>query len=212
MGVFFYLIRSRLTDIEYTLYTLSKLPPDVLYDLETPNSPFCFDTINIFISLVQATTDFEMEFIDFTYYPELYPLYNDSKNDVQILFTDGDGPIGHYICVFYDAEDKTVYVYDSVYQQYLSDKQMFIINVRYPKHTSIVFVETKTKQKDHSSCGPFSIAYATSLIFEYNLETYKLKTKTKRRKVPSRRFDYSTYMRKHILKMFQSKKLLPFPQ
>lgn len=186
--------------------------------LQTPNVPFTFHTTSLFSNLVEATTEFDMVSTFFHNYPELYPIYNDTKNDVQILFKDStDGKsAGHAICVFYNAANKTIFIYDSQYHQSrghykLSDKMVIILNRRYPNHQNIVCVEAKTIQIDETSCGPFSIAYATSLINGHDPKTHKLKT------IPvfsgtfhTKKFDYAGVFRAHILKMFRSKKLLKF--
>lgn len=144
----------------------------------------------------------------FANYPELYPVHNQTKNDVQILFADGKYAVGHVMCIFYDATSRTIFVYD---RQPLNEIQMFIINRRYPNHSNISHIEPKTKLRDHTSCGPFSIAYATTLILGHDPKTHKLTTPIPSGSCFPRKFDNSKIFRKHILKMFKSKQLLPFP-
>lgn len=204
--------------MDYISDSLTNIDPKILKQLKTPNKLFSFRTISLFNNLVAATTDFDMISINFYHYPELCPVHDETKNDVQILSTEPKNQEpGHLRCIFYNAGNKTVSVYDSQYQKNrpfeLSEKEIFIIKRRYPNHTNINYIDTKTKQIDRSSCGPFSIAFATSLILGQDPKTHKLKT------IPifsasffSKKFDHSETFRKHILKMFQSKKLLPFPR
>ncbi|XP_031623391.1 uncharacterized protein LOC116340831 [Contarinia nasturtii] len=201
--------RSDRLDIDYISPAFNKIHPDILKEIKTPNKLFTFRTINLFANLVTATTNFDMVPVMFFHYPEFYPVHNDTKNDVQILFAEGIKTAGHAMCIFYDAANKTVVVYDG---QNLNDKQMMIILRRYPNYQYITYIHPKTKQRDSTSCGPFSVAYATSLILGHDPKTHKLTTTT----LPSvscfpRKFDDSKIFRKHILKMFKSKKLLPFP-
>ncbi|XP_031623390.1 uncharacterized protein LOC116340830 isoform X2 [Contarinia nasturtii] len=201
--------RSDRLDIDYISPAFNKIHPDILKEINTPNKRFTFRTINLFANLVTATTNFDMVPVMFADYPELYPVHNDTKNDVQILFAEGIETAGHVMCIFYDAANKTVVVYDD---QELDDEQMMTILRRYPNYQYITYIHPKTKQRDSTSCGPFSIAYATSLILGHDPKTHKLSTTTLHCvSCFPQKFDDSKIFRKHILKMFKSKKLLPFP-
>ncbi|XP_031628283.1 uncharacterized protein LOC116344049 [Contarinia nasturtii] len=204
--------RSNRLDIDYISESLINIDPDIMKQLMTPNKLFSYRTISIFTNLVESTTNFDMISINFVFYPELIPIHNRTKNDVQILASKGidEHNPGHYMCIFYNAGDKTIYVYDS---QRLDEQQMHIVNARYPYHQNITYIHPKTKQKDRSSCGPFAIAYATSLILGHDPKTLKLKTNSiLTAAFFTKKFDYSATFREHILRMFQSKKLLPFPE
>ncbi|XP_031637265.1 uncharacterized protein LOC116349806 [Contarinia nasturtii] len=195
---------SRL-DIDYISGPLTDLNHNVLEELTTPNYCLSGFTVNLFSNLVEATTDFNLLPVNFIHYPELCPIHDETKNDVQILFQLHDG-VGHVHTIFYNAANKTVIVYD--YETVDMSVGMHVINRRYPNHEHITFVDRKTKQVDETSCGPFAIAYATTLIMGHDPEIYDLKTYSK----PNELFDHSATFRKHILKMFRANKLLPFPQ
>ncbi|XP_031640257.1 uncharacterized protein LOC116352098 isoform X2 [Contarinia nasturtii] len=152
---------------------------------------------------VRAITNFDMKDVIYYYFPELYTKCD--KDDVQILYGGdiGINATGHFLCVFYKAENQTVYVYDSLYQKELHERQMEIINNRYPMRKYITFVEPKTKQIDNTSCGAFAIAYATTLIFGEDPYEYEMDFNGT---------NYSLNLRKHIRKMFECYELKHFPR
>ncbi|XP_031622749.1 uncharacterized protein LOC116340409 [Contarinia nasturtii] len=202
--------RDRL-DIHYISAALTKINPSVLKVLKTPNYLFSYQAVNLFINLVAATTEFDMVAVNFCQYPEFYPIHNATSNDVQILYAKPSNNTvpGHLMCIFYKADDRTIFVYD---HQRLKKEQMLLIKKRYPNYKHVTYVDRKTKQQDKTSCGPFAIAYATSLILGHDPRTHKLRTNSILTSFFMKDFDYSTIFREHILKMFEAKQLLPFPQ
>lgn len=185
-------------------YPTESIHKEILLELETPNQYFSDNTINHFITLVRASTTFDMNDVLFFYFAELYEECR-NKDDVQILYGGeiGENKIGHFICIFYREE--IVHVYDSLNKRSLHERQIQIINNRYPNRKDIIFVEPKTTQIDYTSCGPLTIAYATILILGQDPTNYSLK-------MDSNGTDHSSYLRKHIKTMFESRQLLHFPQ
>lgn len=181
----------------------------ILDDLTTPNQALSFFTFSRFSNLVRATTEFDLLPANFVDYPELCPVHNCTKNDIQIVYSEENGE-GHATTIFFDAAKNTVFVYDEP----CMDMNMPIINKRYPNSPKIKFVDRKTKQtRDDGSCGLYAIAYATNLILGHDPRTRELKaTSILTRSLFSKNFDYSGIFRQHIFKMFTEKRLSPFPQ
>ncbi|XP_031627096.1 uncharacterized protein LOC116343261 isoform X2 [Contarinia nasturtii] len=134
------------------------------------------------------------------------------EDDVQIMYggsggdVGGEQIIGHYICVHYSHELKRVHVYDSL-QSKLYLRQKRVLQVLYPlvnftKTSSVKYIKPKTRQNDASSCGLFSIAYATTVIFGQDPATYKLQLSTG---------DQSMTLRNHLFEMLTTGKFSLFP-
>lgn len=152
--------------------------------------------------MVISTTDFDMIDVVSYYFPELYRECTVDKDDVQILFGSG-----HFLGIFYDSKNKTVYVYDSQYQRQLYERQIEIINFRYPKRKNLLFIKPMVRQvdTDFTSCGPFAIAYVTTIILGNDPAEYYLKT-------DANGVDRSRFLRMHIKRMFENESLEHFPQ
>lgn len=187
--------------------TPKMIQTEVLRELETPNQCFSDLTINYFIKMVQATTDFEMFDAVFFYFPELYRECDKERDDVQILYGGGIGEsvIGHWICIFYKAENRKVHVLDSLNRNILHERQIEIIQHRYPQKEEIVFMKPRILQSDRTSCGPLAIAYATTIILGEDPITYEFE-------MDGNGVDNSSFLRKHIRRMFESNELLHFPR
>lgn len=140
----------------------------------------------------------------FYYYPELYQEC-ENEPDVQIIYGGETGlnVIGHFLCIYYSEE--IVFIYDSLNRKRLHERQMDIINSRYPKRKTIIFVEPEVTQFDDTSCGPLNIAYATMLILGHDPATYTFR-------MDAGNIDHSHYLRKHIQTMFENGQLLHFPK
>lgn len=181
-----------------------EIPNEVRLELETQNKCFSDISINYFVNLVRSTTDFDMIDVVFYYFPELYSEKN--EDDVQILYGGeiGENVIGHFICVFYTVDDKIVHVFDSLNRNVLHERQMEIINHRYPRRKEIIFVKPKTLQSDDTSCGPLCIAYATTVILGGDPMKYEYKMNING--------DQSMFLREHIKNIFEKYKLSHFPQ
>lgn len=148
--------------------------------------------------------------IAFNQNPELYELFvkpRTDTDDVQVFYggaLNRANAIGHYICVFYKHSERRVYIYDPLMLKTLLDTQRKIINYLYPMAKYLRYVKPKTKQPDSTSCGVFSIAYATSLILGKDPKHTPLKL--------GRQGDRSMAMRDHLKKILQDEKLSLFPQ
>lgn len=143
----------------------------------------------------------------FFYFPELYQECSVHTDDIQILYGGeiGVNKVGHFICIFYKANDQTVFVYDSLHLNSLHARQIQIIKFRYPKRKHIKFIKPKTQQADSTSCGPLAIGYITTLIMGEDPATYEFKMDTNG-------IDHSSHLRQHIQKMFEDQKLSHFPR
>lgn len=67
----------------------------------------------------------------------------------------------------------------------------------------VIFIKPKTVQNDNTSCGLFTIAYATTLMLNEDPTKFSLK-------LNNIRGDQGLYLRLHILKMFANRKLFKF--
>lgn len=125
-------------------------------------------------------------------------------DDVQILFGGAGGErIGHWICINYKVSNRNIYVYDSLYGKHLNPTQKEIALLLYPYHQNVVYVDPKYYQKDGTSCGIFSIFYATNLLLGKN----PARIKPRLNNVYG---DKSLYMRLHVIRMFVNHQLAAF--
>lgn len=130
-------------------------------------------------------------------------------DDIQILFEGQAGPdhTGHYICIHYKADNRKVYVYDSLHRRCLSPNSQEIIQRRFPELIEpINFVEPKTQQRDSSSCGVLAAAYATTILLGQNPAKYPLLLKSG----PNQK--RTSLLRNHLAKIIEKKKLSSFPR
>lgn len=138
----------------------------------------------------------------------VYPTYQGNTPDIQILYSDVVKS-GHYICVYYDTNLKTVYIYDSFFNDEkrgkISDKNFAIMKSRYPMAKNYVHVLPKIEQYDETSSGPIVIAYTTTLILNDTPAAYSFKMETKQA-------DKAVFLRHHIFEMFRAEKLSLFPR
>lgn len=131
------------------------------------------------------------------------------KDYVQIIFSSNpNSEIGHYIVAHFVATEGLVKIYDSLHGSGTHGKilelcEMNILSTRYPGK-KYVFVQPATLQKDGFSCGVFAIAYATTIILGLDPEYYELQMDTIG--------DKSMPLRKHIIEMYNNKRLDKFPQ
>lgn len=170
-----------------------------------------YDYIYDFMNIVNNVTKYNMINPILTPFEEFFerPENETDLNDVQIFyegdFAENGSKGGHYICTFYVASSKTVYVFDSLFYGRLSNRTKNLLKVRYPK-SETNFVKPKTKQPDAVSCGIFSTAYATALIFGYDPAQVPLKIDFKlRNKTLSLRKHLATILSQNRLEMFPSK-------
>ena len=178
----------------------------------TPHQVLSDESINCFADIVNREYNGTYEMIDITFNqnPELYELFVKPRNetdDVQVFYggaLNRENAVGHYICVFYKHSERRVYIYDPLMLKSLLPTQRQIINFLYPMAKFLRYVKPKTKQPDSTSCGVFSIAYATSLILGKDPKHTSLKL--------GGDGDRSLSVRDHLKKIMQDEKLSLFPQ
>lgn len=140
-----------------------------------------------------------------------YSKRDESRNDIQILFKPNPkSKIGHYLCVYYNHQKKEVSIYDPLYFDgiELHPKVRASLEILYPSVKSgggakIVHVKPGTTQPDNVSCGFFSIAYATALIFGQDPKDIKFKLASSG--------DPVVYLRKHLEQIYLQRKITLFP-
>lgn len=180
----------------------------VLSEIKTPNTPFTIETVNRFIELVREKYNYDMIDVDAYPQPERYPAIPDNKYDIQIIYSDVTYT-GHFICVYYDPNRKTLYIYDSFFsnenRDQISEENFSILKNRFPMGEKLVYVQPKTEQYDETSSGPLAMAYATTLIFGETPAVYGLKMNTNHS-------DKAIHLREHIFEMFSERELSPFPR
>lgn len=180
-------------------------------EIATESSLLTHESINHFVDVVNDEKLKYHMYKDFNYQMRHDPEYSELKihssndiNDVQILFGGAGGQsIGHWICMNYRVYDQNVYVYDSLYGQHFDPTQKEIAFLLYPYHQDIVYVDPKTYQRDATSCGIFSIFYATHLLLGEDPANIKPK-------LNNVYGDQSLYMRLHIMRMFANHQLAAF--
>lgn len=190
--------------------TKKSIPDDVLAEVATEGACLMDSSINFFVKLVNNHFNAKRMYYEFNYLiVENYRKYNSTEiDDVQILYSGivQIGAVGHWICIYYKASTQKVFVYDSLNRKSLNPVQHSIVSRLYPKKKgSINFVKPKNTQTDNTSCGIFSIFYATTLLLGEKPENIDVK-------MNHVYGDPSLYMRLHILRMFANRKLAPFSQ
>lgn len=183
---------------------------EVLAQVATEGACLMDSSIDFFVKLVNDQFEEEKMYYVFNYQIiENYRQYNSTEiDDVQILYSGivQIGAVGHWICTYYKASTRKVFVYDSLNRKYVNEVQHSIISRLYPdRKGSINYVKLKIIQTDETSCGIFSIFYATTLLLGEKPENIDVKMNYVYG-------DPSLYMRLHILKMFANQKLALFSQ
>lgn len=183
-----------------------------------------YSTMKLFMDIVNRDTSYFM--INPEYYKKpvryWFHLVNNVR-DIQILFYK-HGQVGHVLCVSYDSTSDAVNIYDSCVKLYtvtikrsMERKLQEILGRLYPNHTKIVWKIPKNTQNDNSSCGVFTIAYASLLICGQDPELYELDfSKFKLFEMDSAILypyyrDSTMPLRHHIWRMFRENRLIPFP-
>lgn len=179
-----------------------------LEEITTEGEALCGTTIDYFLEIAME------EFPHLKMYRrhrnssdyEHYQLHESADiDDVQILFGGSSDPsvMGHWFCIRYEATSRKVLVYDATMKDILEPIHRKIIHRLYPYRSGIAFRKPKTIQTDETSCGLYSIIYATTIILGEEPAKYDLKLNYVLG-------DESLYMRLHILKMFAHRKLALF--
>lgn len=166
-----------------------------------------YDYIWQFMEVVNNNTDFEMLNPICTAIDELVkrPDNETHLNDLQIFYDGSYNHVGggHYFTVYYDADMKTIFVYDSMRTGYLSKRIKEIFKIRYPKG-KVHHVRPKTVQPDGCSCGVMATAYATAIVFFRDPAKVSFKID---HKLPNK----TITLRRHLAKIIAHNKLKQFP-
>lgn len=130
-------------------------------------------------------------------------------DDVQIIFEGRAGPsnLGHYICIRYIADYRTIIVYDPLNSRNVSDRTRNILRTRFPGYNEqLEYAVPRTAQPDLISCGIFAVAYATTIILGEDPTVYPLLLGN------SRQVDKTLQLRDHMAKMLEEGRLSLFPK
>lgn len=146
----------------------------------------CEISMNYFVSMVNKIhSKFTMlqpiQFIDPSSYLS-YSVVNSDDIQIFLIYPDKNTYIGHYICTYYNATAKIVYIFDSCVKNYSNEKkcdltldiQYDFFNTLYPEHLDVKWKIPKSTQKDQVSCGVFSISYALLLLEGKDPEYYEI--------------------------------------
>ncbi|XP_031617328.1 uncharacterized protein LOC116337127 isoform X2 [Contarinia nasturtii] len=190
----------------------------IMDEIKTPWTVLSDDVIHRFIKFAnvaqrqmpQNMKRYKLLDVSITMIPEECQNHTKTdKDDVQIMYGGAGGDVGcedvvgHYICVHYVHQHQAVYVYDSLGMK-LNSNQKKVLKVLYP-NSKLKYGTPKTMQNDFTSCGLFAIAYATTVIFGGDPETYELQLSTKEG------VDPSMPLRRHLFNMFKNKSFSIFP-
>ncbi|XP_032458125.1 uncharacterized protein LOC116418298 [Nasonia vitripennis] len=122
---------------------------------------------------------------------------NENNKHIQILFQRGS-TIGHFVCTYYDTS--TLFVYDSMNNKELHSDISIVLKTLHPycfnEQKKPIIFQTVQSQKNATDCGVYSIAYAVTLLFGYRPETMVYN---------------NSEMRKHLLKIFETRTIEHFP-
>lgn len=105
---------------------------------------------------------------------------------------------GHWVCCYYNT--KQIIIYDSLNSKKLHADHDIYIKKLFPFHNfenEPIQFPTVQGQPNGYDCGVFAIAFAVSILYELRPETIRYK---------------HSFMRQHLIDMFQSNTIDHFPQ
>lgn len=182
--------------------TISKQNMDeagVKQTLENANELFSNKTFLPFLKLINRL-GFLMQDPIFHITPWKFEAAPPEKDDLQILFNGDTSPMpkepGHWLCAYFKATEKKIYIYDSLYTRELDDSQKGIVLKLYPSDAVIKYVKPLVLQSDGTSCGSFAIAYAITIALGKDPAKLRYKLDS---------------MRQHLLKILDEGILSEFP-
>lgn len=189
------------TKIEQPMEPFLKAKYDKAWE-EIREGQLYYDYVWEFMEIVNNVTDFKMiNPIMTPFDDEFKRADNETHLDDLQIFYGGDESSGHYTCTFYNALLNTVFVYDNTTE--LCERIKYLFALRYPK-AEIHEVVPLTKQPDDDSCGIFSIAHATAIVFHHDPATVLLKIDHKLK-------NKTLSLREHLAKMLSQNRLEMFP-
>ena len=171
--------------------------PLVKNNILSINSKLNDESLDLFLRIVRETSCFETQSVLYLQYPHLIEASRSNKS-LQII---GGNCTDHWRCIYFDGTK--LHVYDSLpgttYDKLAAEEKEYIC-LRYPKITKydIVCEKVQIIQRDSISCGIYAAAFATTVALKGNPCNEKYSTDVK-------------CMRRHLFKILESKKLLPFP-
>lgn len=187
--------------------TPKRIPDIVREDITNEWMPFSARTVDCFGKIAMQ------QFSGITMYPISYyenvenfqPHKSSEIDDIQILAgIFGGNRRAHAMCIYYQASNKFVLIYDSmdpmIYKNSLDPIQKIILDKLYPFKKDIIFIKPKSYQDKSPSCAIFAIMYATMLFLKLDPANTEIKLNCVHG-------DETLFMRLHILKMFAERKL-----
>ncbi|KAJ8671561.1 hypothetical protein QAD02_002820 [Eretmocerus hayati] len=152
-----------------------------------------------FHQLVRHFTMFNPRETLYIDHPERVTPISETDKHIQLVHCcAGDCPKcsgGHWICFYYDGA--SIFIYDSLNSKKLYKNSERFLRALCPffDEVPIYFPKVQSQPNLHD-CGPFSMAFCTSLAFNED---------------PSRKYYIAEESRWHILRMFNEDCLMPFP-
>ena len=135
-----------------------------------PNYYFSDQDIDFFLNMIIHSSEYSPQSTLLIQIPSMIKPIEYSKKHLQILYhsfgrkcvkSPDLNVISHYIGIFY--ESGMVHIYDSLNLKTLHQEVSLYLNKLFPFEFSI-FYHTVQQQTNGVDCGPFSIAFLTSLI------------------------------------------------
>jgi len=154
------------------------------------------DSLDLFLRIVRETSCFETQSVLHLEYPHTIEASCSNKS-LQII---GGNCTDHWRCIYFDGTKLRVYdsLRGTTYDK-LHAKEKEYIRLRYPQinEYDIIFEKVQT-QPDCTSCGIYAAAFATTVALKGNPSNEKYSSDVQ-------------CMRRHLVKILESNKLLPFP-
>lgn len=179
---------------------------DTLHQIGSSRAYLNDRAMDAFFNIVNRNyPNYIMETTLYSHRKHLYHRRQVFDDDIQILFLGDVGSIGHYICIHYVADLRSIHVYDPLGHRDSARTYDTILRQRYPHLQQILDRHPRITQPDLISCGVFAIAYATILILggdptQITLAMNPLGTR-----------DNTMALRRHLVQIIQREDLTPFP-
>lgn len=118
------------------------------------------DVVRVFHAILQRNTSYRPRDLDFIQHPELIAPLTQNEVHLQILYRGDLGYVGHWVCIYYNAE--ILRVYDSLLHNHFCPLEEAFISNLFPFNPPVQYVDEQ-KQTNFIDCKVFAIAYATSI-------------------------------------------------
>lgn len=167
----------------------------VIDDIRPMSGDLKSDSIQLFLQILEQNSKYRT-------LPVLYCAYQHfiepSTEELELNIIGGNES-RHWCCVHYDGT--SILVYDSNRTEYekLAPSEKKFLKKRYPNiSTDDISFQPVTRQPDHTSCGVYAAAFATSVALGEN-PAYVQYSKN------------AIMMRQHLIRIIREKKLISFP-